>query len=335
MADVSLRPADDRGQVIIVAGLAIAVILVALVLLLNTVIYADNLATRGVDVGGGDALAVNDTVVDGVGGLIDQENAQGYDSATYVRSNVSDGITRIDTLLSRQYAQRGVVADVATVALHDGTLIRQTDATRNLTNASGASAWTLAENVEDTRGVVFTVDRSDLQDGRTGAFQVLVDGTDQWRAYIYHKTATNDIAVAVDTPSTAATEVCSVTASTATVDLTRGTINGTHCPGLEFAEGVSAPYTVEFVDSHQAVGTYNVTVNSTTVDGTNFVSDDSGPTESTAVYSAVVDVRYETPRLTYADRVRIAPGNRHDRRPRGLQHRRLRVEPGNRHPAGQ
>ncbi|MFC7080626.1 DUF7261 family protein [Halorussus caseinilyticus] len=37
----------DRGQLILVTGLAIAVMLVALVLLLNTVIYTQNLATRG------------------------------------------------------------------------------------------------------------------------------------------------------------------------------------------------------------------------------------------------------------------------------------------------
>ncbi|MCL7418278.1 MAG: hypothetical protein M8354_10625, partial [Halalkalicoccus sp.] len=68
------RPEPDRGQLILVTGVTIAVILVALVVLLNTVIYTENLATRGIDSGADDALEYRATVVGSVGELIEYEN---------------------------------------------------------------------------------------------------------------------------------------------------------------------------------------------------------------------------------------------------------------------
>ena len=73
MADLS-RPATDgrrdRAQLMLVTALALAVVLVVLVLLVNTAIYTENLATRGVDVGADDALEHRAAVVDGVGGVV-------------------------------------------------------------------------------------------------------------------------------------------------------------------------------------------------------------------------------------------------------------------------
>lgn len=40
------RPKTDRGQLMLATGLTIAAVLVALIVLLNTVIYTENLATR-------------------------------------------------------------------------------------------------------------------------------------------------------------------------------------------------------------------------------------------------------------------------------------------------
>ena len=57
-----LRDAD-RGQLLLVAGLVMAVSLVALVVLLNASIYSENLATRGIEAADGDSLEVRAAAV--------------------------------------------------------------------------------------------------------------------------------------------------------------------------------------------------------------------------------------------------------------------------------
>jgi len=84
MADVN----RDRGQLIILTGLIVAVTMVAMVLLLNTAIYTENLASRGADQSGREAVEYRATVVDGVGELIDEENGREHGSYSDVRTKV-------------------------------------------------------------------------------------------------------------------------------------------------------------------------------------------------------------------------------------------------------
>ena len=107
---------DDRGQLVLVAGLALAVVLLALVLLANTAIYTENLATREDGVGERDVLGYRASVVDGE-----------YDSRTALEANVSDGVARLDGLLRGSAARRaaGARVDTDATAFVEGALIRR------------------------------------------------------------------------------------------------------------------------------------------------------------------------------------------------------------------
>lgn len=106
---VVTRP-RDRGQLILVAGLTVAVILVMLVLLLNTVIYTENLATRGIDSGAGDAAEYQATVVGSVEELIERENER-YDEGHPPVVGVRVGLETIDEHLRERSLYRGAIAE--------------------------------------------------------------------------------------------------------------------------------------------------------------------------------------------------------------------------------
>ena len=329
MADVMNRdPASndgrrDRGQLILVTGLAVAVTMVALVLLLNTVIYTQNLATRGAEIEDSEAISFRQEAIEGVGEVVDAENREEYDNHTLVRQNITDGITRFDGLASRYRAERGTIADVneSTVSYTDGTLLRQTNASRDFTSAGNDAAvdWTLVEDASagdgpGIRGFSLTVSRENLSDSKSSAFAVHADdGTDEWQARIYDDGGA--ITVAVKNGSESEVDsVCSVTGPEATVDLTAGTINGTRCSGLVWANGVATPYNVEFDNAGEVTGTYALTVDTsaaeTDVQTSNFAGPEDGesPHWIPAVYAAEFEIRFETPNVAFDTTVRTAPG---------------------------
>lgn len=322
MADLADR--SDRGQLVLVTGLAIGIALLAIVMLLNTAIYAQNLATRDAAIGDDDAIEYRNTVVDGSGAVIDAENRAEYDSYDAVRENTSDGIARTDALLTRRHAEHGTNADIndSSITYDEGRLVRHTNDSRTFVDATNlVGDWTMAVAIEDTRQYTATVDRSSL--ATTDAANATDDGfhvrlvengtSNEWSAAVYTNSTTNDIALAVDDGS-GPTQVCSVDQNTATVDFTDGTLAGEDCTGYTWREGVDAPYDITYRNGDQAIGTYNLTVNVTGVAAVNEpieVNDapgDGSPYAVPAVYSTTFSITYETAEIRYVDTVRVAPG---------------------------
>ncbi|MFB6125904.1 MAG: hypothetical protein ABEJ79_01190 [Halolamina sp.] len=328
MADLSNLPGErrDRGQLVLVTALVIAVVLVALVLLVNAAIYTENLATRDPSVGADDALAYRETVVDGVGGIVARENRAEYDDRTALEENVTAGVERLDGAVLNASLDSGVSAAVnqSTLSYADGRLIRQTTSSRNFTDASGLQAdWTLATDVVGTRTYEATVEptvQTNASNAPGDAFGVVVgdnDTADTWEAYVYENQSTGDVALAVKNGSDSApTEVCTTTDSRVTVGLTDGSFAGEPCAALSWATGVDSGYNLTYVNGDAAVGTYNVTIRTEgagvieTVnmnDGTLTDAPDS-PYYVPAVYAAEATVAYDAPELTVEWTVRVAPG---------------------------
>ncbi|UPV99641.1 hypothetical protein M0R88_14100 [Halorussus gelatinilyticus] len=313
----------DRGQLILVTGLAVAVTLVALVLLLNTVIYTQNLATRGAEVEDDAAVSFRQEAIAGVGEVVDAENRAEYQTRAKVEANVTAGIERYDSVASRYRAERSTIAqvDTGTLSLTEGRILRQTNASRNFTSAGGANGWTLVEDAGSgtapgVRRFRLTVNRDELSQTKSDAFTVVADGSSrEWRARIYNPSGGATVAVAVKNGSEGTADtVCSVTAASATVDLTSGRLGGERCPALDWAKGVAAPYDVRFERADDATGTYEVTVDTsaagTAVQTGNFAGPGAGqsPRWAPAVYAAEFEIHFETPNVAFHTTVRAAPG---------------------------
>ena len=86
------EPACERGQLILLGGLTLAVLLVALALVLNAAIYSENLASRGDAIGADDALGFRDETETAVSGLIGKVNTQvaQSDREAALREAISD-----------------------------------------------------------------------------------------------------------------------------------------------------------------------------------------------------------------------------------------------------
>lgn len=318
--DTGRAAEGDRGQLILVTALAIAVAMVALVLLVNTAIFTENLASRDVASGDREVFEYRQSLTRGVGAVIDAENRAEYGGYPSVRANVSDSINRTDALIRRTKVERGAVAaiDRPAVAFDQGALVRQPNGSRNFSNESGAKNWTVATDVSGTRRYAATVDNSTLLDLSLGSaadgFHVVLNNSSaEWHVYVYEDTLSGNVTVAVKNASQSSpNEVCTTSQSPATVDFTAGTLAGTECSGLQWARGLVGSYDVEFRNGDEAVGTYNATLN-VTGGSVNGGSLNSGPAADSpysvpAVYAARIPFTYESPAVRYVETIRVAPG---------------------------
>lgn len=322
----------DRGQLVLVAGLALAVVLVALVLVTNTAIYTENLATRDDGVGEAEALGYRAAVVDGVGGIVDRENADEYDDRTALEANVSAGVAELDSLLGESAARRAASASVnrSAATYVNGTLIRENGTAadpNSFTNATGTAVnWTVATDLNETRGVrgyVAVVNGSELASASESdpgdAFHVVVtNGTTAWHAYVYNDTADDEITVAVKPagePVSNTTAVCSTSAANATVEFTGDALVGRDCGGFAFGGDVDGRYHLLVRNGNTAGGGYDLTVRTEdagTVSAGNVsvTGTADSPYAVPAVYAVRLPIAYETAELEYRATVRVAPGER-------------------------
>ncbi|MEZ3164069.1 hypothetical protein ABNG03_07975 [Halorubrum sp. RMP-47] len=333
MADVSdllRRDADeDRAQIILITGLTLAVLLVAVVLLLNTVIYTENLATRGADAGGAEAIEFRDDTVDDLAGILEREHRN---ASSLTNVSDCDGTQIFGSFNSSARAYDRTVADFrardATVTdlrvrgseAECGYFIAQNETAsgfRELTDPNGTADWTVASDANRTRNFRLTVDNASLA-GPTGSpFTVVADSTaggtnETWSVTLVD--SGGDLNVTVDNGTTTVSETFEPRQDgNHTVDLTGGTVNGEPFDALVWAEGVqnengTAPFEIRYKNGSEARGTYSLVVDGR--DGSSPLSSTSRPYVVDAVYGVDVEIRHRTPELTYGDVVRLAPGER-------------------------
>lgn len=308
---------NDRGQLLLVTGFAIAVAIVALVLLLNTAIYTQNLATRSVDTGASDALAYRDTVADNLWPIVADENRKEYAHRSDLRANVSARIDQFTMLSAQRHLEGGASANVTNRTLHDGTRLVQDEGSREMTDATGSKAnWTMANGVDGARtfdlNTTGGLENTTVLAADDEAFRVNVVGNggsgNRWSVYVYRNLAGTHVAIKNGTDA-GPTEVCpSLLAGPPKLNLTAGAIDGSNCDAIRFGKGATPPYEISLTYGNRSTGTYNATVNGTPPGVGNFNEPSTSPYEVPVVYGISVDVVYRTSGLQYRARIHLAPG---------------------------
>lgn len=315
MADV----ADDRGQLLILGALVLAVMFVSFAALTNTAVYTENLATRESDPGTGAAVEFRTAAVTGTGGLVEDVNRHNDTSYVALDENASVAVDEWDNASAKTYGATGRVVETEYVRAANGTRIAQTNSTRQFTNATDAPDWTVASGLgdDDLRAHRLNVSTSDLEPERSGAFRIdYTDSDDDTRSVYVYRNATPDptrVVVEVDAPGWNA--ACSAPAwnGYAVVDVTGARVGDSHCGALAFFGNVSTPYDVSYHNGVAANGTYGLVVNrteSTVESGTASFGTDGGddPFATEALYSARIALTYESHRVYHRAQVRVAPG---------------------------
>lgn len=323
MADVTRtrgrRDGDERrrsrGQLILVGGLVVAIGLVALVLLLNTVLFAENVATRGI-APGGDRAADHAAFAEHAGtAILEAEDRPASEPADWptARGNVEADVERVGELATNRSLQRHRA--YTTLSVNDSTrgaaLVQ--NASGEFRSDDGSENWTLSRGTDGIRRFTTTVDAGEMT---TDAFAVEIegDGSTTWRAEV-NATSGDEVRV------TAVGSTCNSSASAATIDWTAGTLGDCSFPFAVDASGAAleGPLTLRFVNGSNGHGTYFLVVENSggAVVDANFGAAGSGqsPRQYPVVYSLFIDALYDDLDVTYETTVRVAPGESAQTRP--------------------
>lgn len=308
-----------RGQLLLIAGLGIAMTLVVLAIVLNTVIFTQNLATReAVDTRS--PIEFTNAVDEGIGGAMSVSNfwnASGYGALDDAfRRSVSTWAGNA----TRFSASKGMATDARLHETTNGTRIVQ-PANGTWTSASDSGSWTMATSVNDTRRFHANVSRTALATndgtnlGGSTAFRINVtDGTDTWSLYVYrNQSNTNQVDVtAINATGTATT--CSEDATYVELDVTDATLNGTDC-GFTFADGVGTPYSISVERGNNAGAKHTLVVdqNQSALLGAlpantyHGQATEESPFTAPAIYSATMNVTVDRADVTYTRNFTITP----------------------------
>jgi hypothetical protein len=297
--------AGDRAQLILITGFVIAVTLVALALVMNSAIYTENLATRSQSSGANDAMAYQRAIENSAHDAFEYANVVNDSGHRGLNRNVSDALADVDTFSAQLEAPRGHVPNVSVANTTNGTEVTTLD--RNFTDALVNHNWTLADDVSGVREFVIVVDdQSDLNVSGEKEFRVVAnDSSSRWMMNVSRDGGGTTI-VGVNASGTYRT--CTTASPSVTVDVTGGTVNGTPCEALQFADGVSSAYELRFRNASAIYGDYSLVVDQNVTGEGQFGTTSEQPFSEDTLYSMTVDVGYWTPALEYRSTVRVAPG---------------------------
>ncbi len=311
MADLTRR-ARDRCQILLIAALALGVTFVALALILNAAIFSENLATRGGTTGGDEAIEYRDDIRRGIGTVLAHENREATDSTTHsdLQNRMQSALGDFNGFVSRQEVRLGRTVNVSWSGATNGLRIFQTNEARAFTNDGGIDNWTLASNVDNTRNFQLNVSQSGLSETCThhqDCFNLSIsDGATDWNVSVR-----NASGVEVDVEGGGACDP--VDEDWVVIDLTAGTVNGTGCGALSFADAPSSGYNIEFNAADQVEGTYSFVIDDTSVPtSSDYGSSGADPSFTDALYDVTVQYEYETADLSIDTTLRVAPGEPND-----------------------
>ena len=312
---------SDRGQILVIVGLLIAVILVALALVLNAAIFTENLSTRETadsEKPSSYAADTGSTIAD----VYNRTNDNDTRKAVYANTSFNESLETWADSRSDTAAENGALF-VADWTTYVGWRLEQ-DEDRSFTPADDDSTteWALSNgtNVRNVSTFEMDVSRDDLYEGddqddvKNNAFNITVsDGSDDWTLYVFKDNT--DIVVHSGDPGAfsslsdllSASDTCTQDSSRAVIDLRNEKLAGDDCSALDFSPAVSGPLEIRYgnvqaTDGTERVnGTYALVVNGSDAVATDAdghpkrfnVSGKMPPTATAVVYAARYDTRYQ------------------------------------------
>jgi hypothetical protein len=304
----------ERGQIMLVAGFVLAAAFIALALIMNSVIYTENLATRDAEARGAEALAYKSDTVDGAERLIEFENRNitvGEETFANIEENYTRSLRSMSNGSATIQSIDGERTQIELISTTEGTRFGQRNASRNFTDVNGLEVWEVANDIHGTRAFRINITNSDvlLDDTETGIpFTVEVIGSsDTWSVEVRNVSGSPE--TELETSTNGVTGVtCTLGEPDPEIDVIKGTVSGEQCPGYEFGESVSKPYRIEYVAAQNITGNFSLVANTTSFTGVNYDAETDSPFNASAIYSAKVHVTHESTDIVYETDARARPG---------------------------
>lgn len=313
MADMTGR---DRGQIILVAAFALAVIFLTLALVVNSAIFTENLASRS-DTTGSDSALTNRAVVEqNVGEAVASANRNNPASL------VSSVQANIQSYQSQAGPQQATSGRLVSLSYDTETFGARVAYDGGQFSGGVGNSYTLADNIDkssESNGTrAFKINATNLPNTYSDAFVVQVgDGAaaDEWVTRIWNDGGVVEVETTRDILG--GTETCRISegpGDAPIIDLTEGTVNGEPCDALgtndagenyNFGAGAADGYRIEFVRANEIEGDFTVVIDTSPSD----VTAPSSPTN--ALYDVTVEYTYTTNDVRYVTDNRVAPGEPH------------------------
>ena len=340
MADVtgSGTAREERGQLVLLGSVVLGLLLVGLALVLNSAIFAENLATRQTSDASSDAQSFESGARAGVADAIGSANRDHAGSPfTDLRdAEYRPAVEALEERLSVSEALEGTDVDLTAVRSRNGIQLADDDATSALTPRGGSPVnWTVANEshiraFELTAGPTTATATSDVTGqltGGTGVGFVVTLAAASGTAHdiaVYEDSDDGTVRVLVSEVGESTHRECDATGDAATLSLTgRPTVDGEYCRALLPVAEATGTYDVRFVNGDLATGTYRLVVDRAKdpldeqVDGANYGDACSGttfadttadsPHSVPAIYAGTVGLGYRNDRVSSETRLRVAP----------------------------
>ncbi|WP_138005351.1 DUF7261 family protein [Halalkalirubrum salinum] len=302
MADVTH---EDRGQLILITGFALAVVLLTLVLLLNSAIFVEHTATQRPSADAAAPIEFRDGTITATERTIGAVNEP-------PGTNESTAMATFDTLANRtydRYARKGAIANVS-YEVTAGTVIEKTNTSANTQNGSpsGPANWTVLDNASETRAYTHTFTRlNETTDPVGNATAIVVNGRTLYVSVegtsgsVRDLTSGDTVLVTEEGGDTCSIEL--VDHNTVTFDITAAELRSSNARcSIETVSAGDSIQDVAITRGDLSNGSYTlVTRGGTTESGT----------QREGVYSVIVSMRYVGESVTVDTAERVAPGEPH------------------------
>jgi hypothetical protein len=298
---------------LIVTGFALAVVFVGLALILNSVIYTENIATRAESTTS-EPLSLTQATERGTAdlvGYINEHNTSEEGDYQALSENLTRAFENLSDVTARHHLGSGEVTSLDLGGQMEATWVTQTNRDRAFENEDGNATWEpVRTNADGVRQFRMNVSDTTALDGLAGdPFTVTLNDSanDVWTIQV-GETEVEMTDASGDTVTCGGVD----TLSDFWVNVSAGTVAGSECPGLELAPELGPVQAVEFEHGDNIEGTYRLLVNKSEADvGSNgdYGLDTSGPYTQAALWGTVVEIDFERQNLVYRTEVRVIPGD--------------------------
>jgi len=288
----------DRGQLVLIAGLVIALLVFGVVMLLNSVLFVSNAAPHQASKNIEDGSAYRAVVADDLQRVVD-ETADGrrYVLPSQLRENVSE-YDRHMGVVAAETAPSYLAVDLDEEGSDTIPLLIQDSGGQFDSDAHGDD-WRMFDeghieefemNVEPGAYTASEKFRMTATDGDGDTWELAVSKDNNYPVVETWVDGTPQVTCKGDQM-----------AGGIRIDMTSVTMpESTSCP-IEFARGLDEPYSLDLAKGNQITTTYRILVDGA-VD-TDHTSESGAPYRIDVITSATFDFEYDTPQISYSTTV--------------------------------
>ena len=291
---------NDRGQMLLIGAIVMAVSFVALGIVLNGSFHTPTIASEASeDVSSGKIDAIERSIQDDLESLIIETIENNPSSSAAQSSRMSVYTTQLSSLSDRYFADGDAFVEISTPPAVAGPIV----GTRiSHTGGEFTSTPNPVPVVQNGRVRSFTM--SSLSFTGAGPFEMRIDG-DQYDWRVFLQDAPGGVEVRVVGGPNSIDEVC--TAGATTINFGESTIgtSSEHCTALAHLDDIEPPYKIQFINGDQIEGEYDmVAVGS--------ISAPSAATTQSRLYGVEYDLSIQGIEESIETTTLAAPGEFHD-----------------------